>query len=680
MKNTMKGTRMNSKATAAALSLAIPLAAVAQTSVEDHQSKIEKALEQAVSKQGLSVGGLATGELLFSKLSGSSMKDSLRTSEAVAYTQVDFDLKARPNSTTLARAVFRMHMDWPNFFGNPSTPIETRWLSLDGKAIDMLYYSVGDMSLKWSPYTLWSPDVGFLYTPRLFAQAQQQAMYDRFQGENVRNLQGIQFGIRAAAPEIAIDSFNVGVLGSKLYTADHSQAEQLKASYPFVWGKFDRYLVGGRGDVTFLKGASLGATYLVEKDLRTTYANQDTTESARLGRDSAQAGSVISARVGVQGDRFADFGGLTFGLNAEYAMSSWDGAPDHLDTTVAYKLTHGFDTTGAPQRAMPAVGAKIDGKALNAVLNVGYQIPKVMVVKLNGGYLMNDSGFRSDAAQSPTFRGGRILNTEQGWNTWNTFDAMYHNVYRFIPEANSNETVKNPVEKNNYTNQVLDPSQYSLKNLDWNVQMVLPNGLATANRVGPKVDLDASFLDGAVDVRASVAMLAEAKASYAKADTVGGSIVENDSVLSKASYQKMQFGAKVRVDKFLEGIWDLPLEFAGSFEQNSGKASNSVLDYKNSVINVGAYIAVHKRLALLAGYQMIDGKQNTSFADSVISLSGVAAPVSNKQTNLGLGLEVKIQEGAYLVAMWNQLSTKYPNLTKQDFDQAITNVKLQVAF
>ena len=32
------------------------------------------------------------------------------------------------------------------------------------------------------------------------------------------------------------------------------------------------------------------------------------------------------------------------------------------------------------------------------------------------------------------------------------------------------------------------------------------------------------------------------------------------------------------------------------------------------------------------------------------------------------------------MAMWNQLSTKYPNLTKQDFDQAITNVKLQVAF
>jgi hypothetical protein len=54
--------------------------------------------------------------------------------------------------------------------------------------------------------------------------------------------------------------------------------------------------------------------------------------------------------------------------------------------------------------------------------------------------------------------------------------------------------------------------------------------------------------------------------------------------------------------------------------------------------------------------------------------------VDNKQSNLGLGLEIKIQEGAYLMGMWNQLSTKYSNLEKADFDQAITNVKLQIAF
>lgn len=644
----MKGIRMNSKATAAALTLAIPLAVMAQTSIEDQQSKIEKALENVLSKQGLSVGGLATGEYLKSDFSGTATDEALRTTEPVTYTQVDFDLRARPNATTTARAVFRMHLDWPNFWGSPSTPLETRWLSLDGKAAGMLYYGVGDMSTRWSPYTMWAPDVGFLYTPRLFEQAQQQAMSERFQGENKRNLQGLQFGLRAAAPDLAIDSFDVGLLGAKLASADHTSAEQLKAAYPFNWGAFDRYVLAGHGDVTFLKAVSLGGTYLIDQDLKSTWdVAPGDTASARVGRDSAQSGTVVAARAGFQADKLLDMGGIKAGLNVEFAHSSWDG----------YIYRSGTDTV-----------PKLTGSALNAAVNAGYVIPSVLNVRVTGGYLQNDSAFRNDLAQSPTFHGGRILNTEQlakstGWDSWNTFDAMYHNVYRFIPEANSNNTVKNPIEKNNYTNQVFDPTQYSLKQLDWNLQMVLPGGEATANRVGPKIDLDASILDGAVDLKGAFYSLQEVKASF-------------DSG-SKAKYQKIQAGAKVRIDKFLNGIWDLPLEIAGSYEQNTGKAGDQ-FNYVSTVLNAGAYIAVHKRVALLAGYQSIDGKQKTDIADSLLVAEG--GPVSNKQTNLGLGVEVKIQEGAYLIGMWNKLTTKYTNLTDKDYDQDIVNVKLQMAF
>jgi len=644
----MKGIRMNSKATAAALTLAIPLAAMAQTSIEDQQSKIEQALENVLSKQGLSVGGVATGEYLSSKLTGSGSIDSARNTEPLAYTQVDFDLRARPNANTTARAVFRMHLDWPNFWGSPATPIETRWLSLDGKsAAGMLYYGVGDQAVRWSPYTMWAPDVGFLYTPRLFKQGQEQAMNERFQGDNKRILQGLQFGLRASVPDIAIDSFDVGVLGAKLASANRTQAEQLKSSYPFNWGAFDRYFGAAHGDVSFLKGASVGGSFLIESDLKSTFSvlnSGGTTKSVRdqaIGRDSAQHGTVEAARGGFQADKVFELNGIKAGLNAEFAHSSWDG----------FINRGGKDTV-----------PKLTGNALNAKLNVGYVIPKVLNICVTGGYLQNDSAFRNDLAQSPTFYGQRVLNTEQGWNTWNTFDAMYHNVYNFVPEANSNYTVKNPVEKNDYTNQVLDPTQYAQKQLDWNLQMVLPGGEATANRVGPKVDLDASILDGAVDLKGAFYSLQEAKA------TVEG---------SKAKYQKIQAGAKVRVDKFLDGIWNLPLEFAGSYEQNTGKAGDE-FNYASTVLNAGAYIAVHKRVALLAAYQAIDGKQKTGIADSLLVDEG--GPVSNKQTNLGLGVEVKVQEGAYLIGMWNKLTTKYTNLTDKDFDQDIVNVKLQMAF
>ena len=87
--------------------------------------------ETVLSKQGISIGGLATGEYLKSDFSGSATDNSLRTTEPVTYTQVDFDLRARPNALTTARAVFRLHEDWPNFWGSPSTPRggcgPTRW-------------------------------------------------------------------------------------------------------------------------------------------------------------------------------------------------------------------------------------------------------------------------------------------------------------------------------------------------------------------------------------------------------------------------------------------------------------------------------------------------------------------------------------------------------------------------
>lgn len=645
---------MNSKATAAALTLAIPMAAMAQASVEEKQTKIEQALESALSRQGISVGGLSTGEYASSKISGSGVNDDYRSTEPVAYTQVDFDIKARPNTSTTARAVFRMHLDWPNFWGSPSTPIETRWLSIDGKAMDMLYYSVGSMGAKWTPLTMWAPEVGFLYTPRLFAQQQQQAMNERFLGDNKRILPGAQFGIRASMPSISLDSFNVGLLGSKLYSADHSTAEALKAAYPFTWGSFDRVLYGLNGDATFAKGLNVGLTALVEEDLKSTYKNQSATTAAEKARDSAQAGSIFGVRLGAQLDRFVAMPGIKAGLELEYVSSTWD------------KHRLGGDTI-----------PKLTGGALSAAVKFGYEMPKTFTGKVNAGFMTNDSAFRNDVAQSATFNGGRIYNTEQlagysGWGNYNLFDAMYHNVYRFVPEASTNNTAKNAIEKNNYTNQVFDPSKRGMDAYDMNVQMVLPNGLATANRTGLNLGLEGSLLEGAVDAQINVLSLSQVKGSFHNVslvdDGAGNMIPVMDAATQKATYQKIQAGTKVRVDKFLTGTWDLPLEFSASYEQNTGKAG-SVFDYASTIMNVGAYIAVHKRLALLAGYQSLNGDDKTvgDFGD-------------NKQTNTGAGLEVKIQEGAYLLGMWNKLTTKFPTATDADYDQSITSVKLQVAF
>jgi len=69
----------------------------------------------------------------------------------------------------------------------------------------------------------------------------------------------------------------------------------------------------------------------------------------------------------------------------------------------------------------------------------------------------------------------------------------------------------------------------------------------------------------------------------------------------------------------------------------------------------------------LAGYQTITG------ADKVFS-------VNRNETNLAAGIEFKIQEGAALVAMFNQLKTEFPNASEYNFDQNILSTKIAVSF
>ena len=57
---------------------------------------------------------------------------------------MDFDIRARPNTATQGRLIMRMHQDWRNFFSDIGNPINTRWISIDGKVKEMFSYNVGD--------------------------------------------------------------------------------------------------------------------------------------------------------------------------------------------------------------------------------------------------------------------------------------------------------------------------------------------------------------------------------------------------------------------------------------------------------------------------------------------------------------------------------------------------------
>lgn len=743
-----KGTRMNTKALAVAASLWVPMVATAATeaSVTERQEALSAQLEQILSKTGISIGGSFRGEAGSSVLKGNGSEPTRRDDEQIGFTSVDFDIRARPNTSTTARAVFRMHLDHPNFFGSPYTPLQTRWLSMDGGFFDMGYYHLGNMQMKWSPLVIGATEPGFLYTPRIFAQQQKQAMDERFIGGGVRNLQGVNLGLRAAVPNLQIDSFDVSLLAAKLLSAAaigevasistsaaNFNGDALQGS-PVTAANFDRWSLGSKGSVAFLHGLTVGTNYLKTMDLRSTYGTKDTAKlirrtisksgkvlwantaagpSSEVVRDSIiQNGSVFSVNLGAKIGSVISNPNLIADLDVEFAHSGWDYYSERdmdVDSVVNDSVSLGY--------FKPKYSTK-SGNALNIGVSAGWKAES-WVAKVRGGFLMNDSLFRSDLAQASVFNPalGRVYNSEQdvydaisntytGLRHYNTFDALYHSVHRYVPE-DKNEYAKSPYDKIAYTNYVgggvsaslggwtaaaamlsddyiasvvdnalaadsatkvntkkaMDAAKLALYSMveggviDRDLQLVLPAGEASPNRVGPKFGLDFDLMQGGVEVKVDGYMLQEAK----------GSVVDsfNQATAEKAKFQQIQAGVRIRADRFISG-WDKPIELSGSVGQSTAKGGAS-LNYQSTAINAGLYAGVIKRLAVLAGYQLIDGKDKAFLVD-------------RKQSNLAGGLEFKIQEGAYLLGMYNLIKTEFPNATEYNFDQNLWSTKISVSF
>lgn len=750
-----KGTRMNTKALAIAAGLWVPMVASAATeaTVTEQQESLAERLELALSKTGISIGGQFRGEIGASDLSGNAEERSKRDNEQIGYTSIDFDLRARPNTATTARAVFRMHLDHNNFFGAPYAPIQTRWLSMDGGMLGMMYYHLGNMSTRWSPLTVWSDEPSFLYTPRVFAQQQKAAMAERFLGNNQRNLQGFNLGLRAAVPAASIDSFNVEGLAVKLLTgspiADIASPVLSNSGmfgdkvfrYPDSLANFDRWGLGARGNVTFLGGITLGANYIGVKDLKSTFgssqsemlyrtrltkintagvfqrdtlAEATTPELDLIGaeygdfvRDSlAQDGRVVSLLGNVDGAKLMGNNSLILGLEGELAMSSWQ-AMTGRDLTVLGTKADSVRITGSTYAVgtmdsgwFKPVYSNQTGNALNVALKAGWKTSS-WTGKVRVGYLANDSLFRSDLAQSPVFGQGRVYNSEQDYVAgkpvalmhYNTFDALYHYAHRWIAEE-ANQYAKGPYDKIAYTNyapgmvnptlgnwtaavkkaytaydtakvdsvrQVRQTTLYatSLQSLAWDreLQLVLPVGEASANRVGPKFGLDFDLMQGGVEVLVNGYILQEAK----------GSILDSFTQVTaeKAKFQQIQAGTRVRVDRFIDG-WTMPIEVTGSVGLSTAKGGMA-LDYASTAINAGLYVGVYKRVALTGGFQQIKGDDKLFEVDRTM-------------TNLAGGVEFKVQEGATLLAMYNLLKTEYPNAARYNFDQSIWSTKIAVSF
>jgi len=320
----------------------------------------------------------------------------------------------------------------------------------------------------------------------------------------------------------------------------------------------------------------------------------------------------------------------------------------------------------------------LEGRAILAELAIGWQVKSSWTARINANYIMNDSAWYNPLAQSPAFFARRVANSDKDGDLlkmgprspfYTTFDALYHFVPKFTPVdkvlstgdpqktdeghyAPTKSYAIAPFPKNSYNTGVYTRDELALlqRLADPVLQNALPNGLATANRVGPAANLTLGFgKSNEIEVQGVFAMLEENQAM--------------DS--AKAKFTEFGGGGKVDIGSL---AWGLPLELSGSYKNS--KSELGEMDFTSDFINAGFYAKFYKRFGFSAGFQQI----NTT--------SEPSAPVDcwflgkGKQKQWMAGLDYTLAKNAWVALNYGQISVK--NIYKTD-DPASANGMLPEA-
>jgi hypothetical protein len=640
-----------------------------------------KTLERIMAKTGISFDGEFRSQFFTAGVAGSAVDKSKRSNETVEFTSVDFDIKARPNTLTQGRLIFRMQQDWRNFFSDISNPIFTRWVSIDGSLKGMFSYDVGDFRQKFTPLTLYTPDIDILYEPDLFARQREVAENELFLNDNQRVLQGVNLNFGAEVYPV-FNALKVNALATRLRNVETSIQNGNKVTAAIEKSLVEKFMAAGNIDMTFLKGLSIGGSFLDIFDNKGSFAGSDTlmdtmAQNTRIGdfRGSVEIGPMINAQ------------NWNLGISAEMALSSDDSA--FYDT-----VGRGAAMAGGATPAFKLSKESISGNAFRAALNAGYKIPDIFNFSLDVGFINNTSNFRNELAQTPGFIGRRIMNVENDAMTspvsmptrlYSTFDALYHQVFKFAPsKENPSWWYQEPFSKNSYNPMVFTQSElntmkyryFQSQYLDPSVQLVMPFGPATPNRTGINGNFTLGFLNDQLQAKALFASLKEIDTTV-----IPATLTSPAMTIPKTEYSQAGGGIKVELSKFIG--WKYPFNLSAGAV--SSKASNDGIagdtnfpagSITSNFFTGSLYFKFWKRAAFLAGTEYI---ANTFKTDSAFT---------QNQLLTAIGLEYKVSDGASITGTFGQIDVMHSgsptkiasNKTTGNHNQKLINLFLRVMF
>lgn len=617
----------------------------------------DKMMEGILSKEGISMSGVFRSQYLHSSIGGAGALSNRRSEESLEFTSVDFDVRARPNTATQGRLVFRMHQDWRNFFSDIGNPISSRWISIDGRGKDIFRYNIGDFRQRYSALTLHSPDIGLLYEPEVFAAQRQDATNEVFLGNNDRILQGVNLnldaGVEGASGAVFLKEIHLNVLGSRLRNVETSIQNGGKPVSFTERSPVEKFVAAGNADAVLPAGLSLGGSHLRIFDKKGSYAGPGDADTA------AQRTSIWAGRGGFDLASAMGWSKAALSLSGEYVISSDDSASFVSDTSEVTETR------------------SIDGSALLGRLQGAWSMGKSFGFKVGVDYHRNEPQYRNEMAQSPSFVGERILNIENDNSpvrtndaralNYSTFDAMYRHVFKFAPSEQTNLWSKAPFSKNSYKNSILTQSElasFEALRLDTALQLVMPFGPATPNRAGIRSNVIFTAWEDRVEVQGMLTMM----------DQIEGRRIDSARVMPKTAYSQAGGGLKLDIGSMFGLAY--PLTLSGSLvrstAENAGLADSlfAASKVESDFANAGIRYKFWKRASILAGYQQIRTKAARNLVDT-----------ERTQTNVAGGLEYKVAEGAFATLSMNRISfDPGAGAADKEFSQLQTDLFLTVRF
>lgn len=658
------------------LSLFLPISLYAEDDKIKRLDKLKDAVEKILSKAGIHFGGEFRSQFMNSNVDGKAVTKHFRVTETVEYTSVDFDIQARPNTAVQGRVILRLHQDWRTFFSDVGNPINARWLSIDGRIFNNTCgYNLGYFKKKYTPLTLYSPDIEIDYEPDIFAFNRKKAMREVFLEDKMRINQGLNYDIDIAITPI-MEEFHFSIMGTRLRMSQTSIQNGNLQSLDEE-SKMDKYCIGSNLDMVIIPDVTLGASFIDIVDWKETSSeNVEITKKIFETDTMAQKTVVWDFRGGVGTAPFLDVERANFRVIAEFAFSGDDSS------FIILNLIN--DTSSDTSLSSKA----IKGKALALNFLGSVRIGSVSNARLKLCFRRNDEFYRNEMAQTPSFIPNRIMNSENDSISklplYTTFDALYRHVYKFAASG-QNGFARRPMRKISYGNAVVTQHELAGLSLDPVFQLIMPFGPATPNRMGIEGDASLSLFDKGVHLGISLLSMNEREDGNTVTifpDTINGLADTVTYEPPLTSFFEIGFGASIDLASFIDAM-EKPLRFSGGYKMskaaNEGDGINALTEgeINSDFINAGFYWNFWKRASVLSGFQRIVTSFDACDETDIETFF---------QNQWAVGLEYKVKEGGVVRGTVGKVFGSWESdndaidLSSRDFDQLQFDLFLTVTF